>query len=412
MDKRRKLISVIALILVGVLLLGLLAGAVAPMVGAKSSTQIKQEIKDLENKQERIEDQLEELQAQRKENMDDMKDIVAQKNVIDQEIALIYEQMDNLNQQITVYNGLIADKQEELDIAEDRLAYLNEKNKERIRVMEERGTLSFWSVLIKSNSFFDFLDRMTMMREIAAADQRRLDEMNQVAKEIAAAKDELVVQKASVQAAKTKLDGAEAELETKRAEADALLAELSLKGEEYDALIEDAEDKNSALLDELAGLEADLDEAKEKEYQEWLAQQGAAGGGTPSGDWLVPCYYTRLTSPFGYRIHPIYKEWRFHSGVDLAAPLNTPIYATRSGIVTAKQYNSSAGNYVTIDHRDGFKSSYLHLTRSVVNVGDWVAAGQLIGYMGSTGASTGSHLHFSIYKNGEAVNPCNYVYLK
>ena len=98
--------------------------------------------------------------------------------------------------------------------------------------------------------------------------------------------------------------------------------------------------------------------------------------------------------------------------MDLAAPLNTPIYATRSGIISAKNYNSSAGNYITVDHRDGFKSSYLHLTRSVVSVGDWVAAGQLIGYMGSTGASTGSHLHFSIYKNGEAVNPCNYVYLK
>lgn len=412
MDKKRTLVSIIALILVGVLLLGILAGAIAPMVGAKTSAEIKQEINALESKQDKIEDQLKQLQSQRKENMDDMKDIVAQKNVIDQEIALIYEQMDLLNRQITVYNGQIADKQEELDIAQDRLAYLNEKNKERIRAMEERGTLSFWSVLVKANSFFDFLDRMIMMREIAEADERRLEEMSQVAKEIADAKEELEVQKASVQAAKIKIDGTEKELEAKRAEADALLAELSLKGDEYDALIEDAEDKNSELLKELAGLEVKLDAAKEKEYQDWLAQQGAAGGGTPSGEWLVPCYYTRLTSPFGWRIHPIYGDRRFHSGVDLAAPLNTPIYATRSGIISAKNYNSSAGNYITVDHRDGFKSSYLHLTRSVVNVGDWVAAGQLIGYMGSTGASTGSHLHFSVYKNGEAVNPCNYVYLK
>lgn len=422
MNKRKTWVSAMALVLVAVMLLGLVASAVITMVSARSSAQIKNDIGDLEDEQQLIEDRLDELAAQRTENMNEMKDVVGQKNIIDQEIALLYDQVDVINQQISVYNTQIADKQEELELAEDRLAFLNEKNKERIRAMEEDGAVSYWSVLFKANSFSDLLDRLNMIAEIAAADQRRLDEMSQVAERIAKVKEELEQQKAGLQETKLELDASQAELEEKRAQADELLAELNIKGETFDAMIGIAEEENTKLLEELAKLEVELDEAEEREYQQWLAQQqaskpsggngGGNAGGGGSGEWRVPCSYIRLTSPFGYRIHPIYGDWRFHSGVDLAGPLNTPIYATCSGVVKAATYNGSAGNYVSIDHMDGFSSTYMHMTRYVVGVGDWVAAGDLIGYMGSTGASTGSHLHFSVYKNGTAVNPCDYVYLR
>jgi murein DD-endopeptidase MepM/ murein hydrolase activator NlpD len=125
--------------------------------------------------------------------------------------------------------------------------------------------------------------------------------------------------------------------------------------------------------------------------------------------WKVPINYTAFTSPFGYRIHPIQGYKKFHYGVDLAAPTGTPIYATRSGTVDTATYGSSAGYYVQIDHGDGFKSIYMHMTHYVVSKGQQVSQGQVIGYCGSTGASTGPHLHFGITKNGNYVNPANYI---
>ena len=133
---------------------------------------------------------------------------------------------------------------------------------------------------------------------------------------------------------------------------------------------------------------------------------------TSSGaTWLRPCSYRKLTSPFGQREAPTAGASTYHEGVDLAGPEGTPIYATRAGVITTARNSSSGGNYVTINHGDGFSSSYLHLRNYVVKRGQAVSAGQLIGYMGSTGISTGSHLHFAIYYNGRAVNPAKYVNL-
>ena len=128
--------------------------------------------------------------------------------------------------------------------------------------------------------------------------------------------------------------------------------------------------------------------------------------------WTKPCTYRLLSSPYGYRVHPVYGTWKFHSGVDLAGPQGTPIVATRDGTVTMAKvgYNGGNGNYVTINHGDGFSSSYLHMLENLqVSVGQKVKAGQIIGYMGSTGISTGPHLHFTIYYNGNTVNPADYI---
>jgi murein DD-endopeptidase MepM/ murein hydrolase activator NlpD len=124
---------------------------------------------------------------------------------------------------------------------------------------------------------------------------------------------------------------------------------------------------------------------------------------------VLPCYYTLLTSPFGYRDAPTAGASTYHEGVDLAGPEGTPIVASRSGTVTIARYSNSAGFYVSINHGDGFSSVYMHMTHYVVSVGQHVSQGQLIGYMGSTGISTGSHLHFGISQNGVYVNPALYV---
>lgn len=425
MKNRKRMVSIMAGIMAAIMILSFLISVIP--VNAATSDELKEQLEGLEDKQAQLEEELAALESQRSENYSDMQDAVEQKSIIDQQIFLLYSEIENINAQIAAYGLMIADKQDELDAAQARLAELNEKNKDRIRAMEEDGSLSYWSVLFKANSFADLLDRLNMIEEIAAADQRRLQEMNAAAKVVAEAKERLEGDKVLLEQSKAELDDKQADLEIKRQEADSLLADLRARGEEYEALIDQGEIDNAALLEEMAELEAEYEEAK---YQEWLAtsvpptteppyvppeDSGGSGGSAGEGNivegvtWLVPCDYVMMTSPYGYRVHPVYGDWRFHSGVDLAGPLGTPIYATRSGVVKAASYNGSAGYYVSIDHQDGFSSSYLHLTHYVVGAGDYVSAGQVIGYMGSTGTSTGSHLHFSIYYNGSSVNPADYI---
>lgn len=420
--KNKKLwISILAGIMAAIMILSLIVG-ILPHANAASSSEIKNQIGNLQNQQNDMQSQIDALKAQQKENLTEINDLVGQKKVIEQQVGLLHEQIDNMNEQIAAYALLIADKQEELEAAEQRLVELNKKNKERIRAMEEDGGLSYWSVLFKANSFSDFLDRLNMIEEIAAADRRRLKEMSEAAQQVEQAKAALIEEKIQLESSKDALAKKQEEQDAKAGELQQILNTLMAKGEEYEALLAKQEDELAKLEQEIANKEAEYDTIK---YLEWLAtsvppttkpSSGGSGGVGGSGSnisgttWLVPCNYIRISSPFDYRWHPVHKDWRMHNGVDMAAGCPTPIYATRAGIVTISQWSDSAGWYVMIDHMDGFKSVYMHMCkRPNVKVGDIVAAGEVIGCVGTTGTSTGNHLHFGISKNGVYVNPMDYV---
>ena len=419
--KNRKLwVSVFAGIMALIMILSVIIGVLPYMTSAASnSSTYKKQLDKLKEERNEIKQEIKEIQSQVKDNEDEMSQMVAKKNAIDQEIFKLYQEISNINEQIATYTALIADKNAELEDAKDRLAELNRKHKERIRAMEEDGELSYWSVLFKANSFADFLDRVNMVNEIAAADQRRLKEISEVAKEIEQVKAELESERAALEETKVELDAAQAELEKKRAEADALLAELVAKGEEYQKLLDEADKKVADLNGDIKDTQTKYDNAKR---QEWLATSvppttSSGGGGGTGGTgqvvagikWLVPCNYTRFSSPYGMRLHPVYKVYKMHYGVDLGAPQGTPIVATRAGTIKWATWDDSAGFYVGIDHGDGFQSVYMHMTHYVVSKGQSVKAGQIIGYVGSTGTSTGPHLHFGIKYNGGYVNPANYI---
>ena len=438
MNNHKKFVSIMAGILAAVMLLTLILGILPAAVGAaESSSEIRDQIDELEAQQAALEAQQAALWDQYTANENEMLDMVDKKTVIDQEIANLNAQIEIINTQIAAFNLLIADKQDELDAAQARLAELNEKNKARIRAMEEEGRLSYWSVLFKASSFSDLLDRINMIEEIAAADQRRLKEMSEAAEVVANAMADLESQKAEQEVAAEELRTATAEMEVKRAEADELLSQLVAKGAEYEAMIEESEFAQDELMQQIAQKEKEFDRAK---YQEWLATSvattkptessggsgsgsggnGSSGGGNggsggnddgevSSSGWLTPVPYYTLTSPFGMRLHPVYHYYRMHNGVDLACAQGTPIYATRSGQVTTATYGTDAGYYVSINHGDGFASVYMHMTHYIVKSGQYVSQGQVIGYVGSTGASTGAHLHFGISYNGTYVNPMKYI---
>ncbi len=414
MKKRKLLVSIIAFLLAFLMVFGIVASAIPTRVNAESSAEIMERIKELEAQKKEIDGKIDGLKTDIDENFSEMEVIVAQKNLIDQEVFLLNQQILNLNYMITEYGLLIADKQDELDDAQAHLAQLQEENKDRIRAMEKNGGLSYWSVIFKANSFIDLLDRLEMIEEIAEADKARLEEMNLAAQVVATAKANLETEKQALQASKDELNAAQVELEVKRAEADALLAQLVAIGQEYEDLLDEAEAEMYELAAEIAEEKDNYEDAK---AAEWAAAHPPvqSNPSTPSytppsnESWMVPCYYTMLTSPFGYRVHPISGQYKMHSGVDLSGPTGTPIKASRSGTVTTATYGSSGGYYVYINHGDGFSSCYLHMTHYIVSPGQYVTKGQVIGYMGSTGASTGPHLHFGILYNGTYVNPASYI---
>ena len=431
MKNRKRMVSILAGVMAFVMLLTLILSLLPTPASAASSSEIRKQINKLKEEKEEIKDKIEEVQEQYEENENEIADIISRKNVIDQEIQLLYSQIQNMNDQLAAYNILIADKQDELDVAEDRYAVLSEENKIRIRTMEEEGELSYWEVLFKANSFSDLLDRLNIVEEIAASDNRRLKELSEAADVVETAQGELVSEKEEMELAKLELDAAQMELDAKRQEADDLIQELLTKADDLEALEEEFERQEQEFLEQIAQKEYEYDEAKQREWEAYMAtyvppttappagttnnSTGTNSGTTSSGGtagsggtWLVPCSYTSITSPFGYRTAPTSGASTYHQGVDLDTGTGWSVVATRAGTAYTA-YGSAAGNYVTIDHHDGFKSIYMHLNGFAISNGTNVSAGQLIGYTGSTGVSTGDHLHFGISKNGVYVNTCLYV---
>ena len=456
MKKRNRLVSILAGLMAAIMLLTLLAGILPVSASAKSSKEIKEEINALKGDRTAIWAELEALQGEQDANWESIEEMVEQKENIDRQIGLLYTEIENINTQIRSYTELIAANQEELDAAEAKLRELNEKNKERIQAMEEEGSVSYWSVLFKAKSFTDLIDRINMMQEIHLADQKRMNELSEAAVAVAEARAALETEKVALEESRTELKESQAILDEKRAEADELLNELNADKRELDALEADWEAEEAKVAAEIAAAEVEYtkalraeeearrkaeEERKRREEEERKKQEaankkpsggssgssgssgsgnsGSSGSGSSgssggssfvSGEsWGRPCSWRRLSSPYGYRIHPTLGYRKFHNGVDLANSQGTPIYAARSGKVTVSTYSSSYGYYVTINHGDGYSSLYAHMTHDVVSVGQSVSKGQLIGYMGSTGRSTGPHLHFSIFYNGSSVNPMNYI---
>ena len=440
MKNRKRFVSIMAGIMAAILLLSLVLSLLPARAHAASSSEIRKQINHLKEEKKEIQNKIKEVQSQYKENENEIANIIAKKNVIDQEIQLLTTQIVNMNEQLSAYNILIADKQDELDTAEDRFAGLSEENKLRVRTMEEEGELSYWEVLFKANSFSDLLDRLNMVDEIAASDKRRLQELSEAADLVEEAQVVLVSEKEEMEAARAELDATEQELDNKRAEADALIQELLSKADDLEALEADFEAQEEAFLKEIAQKEYEYDEAKQREWEAYMAtyvppttappvsggNSGSSGGATNNsggtgnssgggsagfvggGGWVVPCSYTSITSPFGYRTAPTTGASTYHQGVDLDTGTGWSVVAARAGTAYTS-YGSAAGNYVTIDHHDGFRSVYMHLSGFAVGNGTNVSAGQLIGYTGSSGVSTGDHLHFGISLNGVYVNPCSYV---
>lgn len=424
MKNKRLWISIMAGLMAFVMLLSLIL-SVLPRADAASSSEIKEQIEQMEEKIKEREDAILALKNQKWENRTETKAIMEQKANIDQQVGLLRTQIRAMDEQISAYALLIADKQAQLQVAQERLTELNEKYKERIRAMEENGSVSYWSVLFQANSFSDFLDRLSMIDEIAAADRRRLEEMDKAANEVKDAKAVLEAEMANLEATRAEYEAVRADLDIQAQQSQALLTELLAKGDEFTELIEASEDEQNKLTSDLSSLEKEYDDAL---YSEFIATSTTAttapppvysGGGTGGTGvnhdgitWVVPVSYDLVSSAYGYRTHPITGEKnKWHNGVDLWAYgiYGKPIVASRGGVVEYAGWYGAGGWTIGLNHGDGYETYYMHMCEYIVEAGEYVTAGQIIGYVGSTGGSTGPHLHFEIRLNGGSLNPMDYI---
>ncbi len=418
---KRVIVSVIALVLI----LSIISGVIVMAVSAKTSAEIQEEIDALQEQSNELAAEREALESEIAANESKTLSIVEQKSQVDREIELTRQEIVLVNEEIHQYNLLIAEKQSELDELEVEQEELFGRYQLRMRAMQERGEVSYWAVFFQSKSFADMLNSRAMIEEIAKCDQRMLDEMRDLATQVLTAKDALAEEKMNLEAKRLELDAAEQLLEEKRAESDELLAQLNA---DRQALLEEAEKYEALEADlssQIAQKEQELTEALRAEWEAAHPPQpddGGDGDGDGDSDSDIPSSGESfkyplppgavITSPYGYRVHPITGNYSLHNGVDLAIYQGAPIYATKSGYVSTATYNYVYGYYVTINHMDGYSSLYGHMTNYTVSEGEYVTQGQIIGYVGSTGWSTGPHLHFTIYYNGSTVNPMDYVTLQ
>ncbi len=378
---------VIALLVVSTLQLQLFAPPV------KAVTQA--EIDDLRDNASDLESEKNELQSQINELKDDKDDALAKKALLDEQSDVIRAEIANVEEQIAAYETLIAQTQAELEAAEQEEAEQYALFCKRVRAMEEQGTVSYWSVLFQATDFADLLSRLDAASEIMDSDQRLIAELEALQQEITDKKTDLENQLTEQEAAKAELEDKKAELDAQVAEAAALIAELQANQESAEAL-----------MDELDA-EADRIDAQIKEMEAELA--ASLGTGTVGG-YIWPVSSRRITSPYGNRNTGIPGASTNHKGVDIGGVgYTSEVVATKAGTVIISQRSSSYGEYVVISHGTGNTTLYAHMSSRKVSVGDYVSQGQVIGITGSTGISSGPHLHYEITENGSRVNPLNYL---
>ncbi len=349
----------------------------------------KEEKKNLEAQKAELQEQLELLQK-------DKRSAISQKENLDRQIAIIRSEILNAEDQITQYEILIA--QIEADIADTQQKHREQHAlfSARVRAMEERGTVSYWSVLFHSADFPEMLAAMDFIGEIMESDQRVIDDLQATEAQLVEQQAELENQLAGQQAVREELAVRSTELKTQISAAQSIINDIESDEAEYKKLI--AEKEAQAL--------------KEQEEIQRLSQALAAqqGGTATKGGYIWPCDSRYVTSPLGSRYTGIAGASTNHMGIDIGrVGYSTQVVAAKAGTVIISDYNKYRGNYIVISHGSGNTTTYQHLSQRLVSVNDTVSQGQVIGITGSTGVSSGPHLHFEISENGQIVDPLNYL---
>ncbi len=355
-------------------------------------------VSSLEDKYSQLEAELKKLQKDLNKTKNDKNQQLYYKKQLDKEISLVEQQIDNLNSQIYALNVQIKQNETLLAGKEDEISQNDELYIKRIRAMYMMGETSVWEIIFGSKTFSEFLKNSEYMRRIAESDTKLMDKLNADKQDIIKAKEIVETAKIKVEANKQTMNYKKSSLNSKYLESQNLINKLS-------------KEENS-LRQEQIQINKEMEKIDE-EIRQMLENNGSSGnfvGGKFL--WPVPGYST-ITSRFGWRI--LYGKNNWHTGVDISGAniLGKNIVAANAGTVikavTTYTPKKGYGKYVMIDHGGGYTTMYAHCTSLSVRVGQKVTRGQVIAQVGSTGNSTGPHLHFGIYINGKEVDPLPYI---
>lgn len=340
-----------------------------------------------------LSDQLQEARDAQAELEKQIEAIQSDKSKALEEKALLDRQNDKLRSEISLL-------QQQSDETQTRITELTQKEQEQyelfcrqVREEEERGTVSYWSVLFKASSFTDLLSRMDFVNEV-------MDYDRQVISDLQTTRQQLTEDKAALEQQKSELESSQTKLQQQVDAASALVREY-----------EETEAGHQAMLDEAAE-----DEARIQELIRQQQSSGSSGGSGSSGSsnsgvdgYIWPTNNTRLvTSPYGERWCPFH-GYESHNGADIGAARGSAVLAAKSGRVIQAGWNGGYGISVMIAHDDGITTLYGHMDGCSVSVGQTVSQGETIGICGSTGNSTGAHIHYTMYKNGSTIDPLPYL---
>lgn len=377
---------------------------------------------------DKIKGELSEVAAQRKEAdaklaaiRDDMAKAEEQVELVQEQILLTEQQIGESQALLDAYDAQIAEREEELLALQAQEEEQYQEFYRQVRWMEETGSVSYLAILFEASSFSEMLDYAMVLGDIMEYSNRIIERLEATQAAIVETQAQIQADRDEQAKAQAELEAYKNELEDKKAEATKLLNEIAESESEYaetarqlaaeeaeiDKSLKDAERQYQKQLEEI---ERRRKEEEERRRQEQLAQQGNNGTNssgsanvtTGSWYWPLPGRYT-LTSRFGGRIGPLTGRWESHTGNDIPAPSGTPIYAANDGIVTTVGTNryASYGYYCIINHGGGYSTLYAHQCKVPdLTVGQAVSKGEVIGYVGTTGSSTGNHLHFELRING------------
>ena len=377
--KTVRLISgVIAAVLVVAMLVSMFASGIVFAAAAddEDADSLQSKLDSLEEEKAAVQERIADLTAQ-------ANDVQATRDALQQEIDLTKEEIATVEAYIERLQEQIDVKTTELEAAEKALEEKEELFAQTVRTTYEQGEISYLEVLLNSSSFSDLLTRLEIVSAIMEDNQKVVDEYT-------AAKED-IEQKNYQENLNYKVDDLAASEAQQAALQESLEAYKAESEAEYDRIESEMQDVSNQIAE--------------------LSRQAAANGSVPMGDgtliWPTPSC-TTTNSAYGYRVHPIYGTVKFHAGEDIPAGYGAEILAAASGTVVTAGWVSGYGNYTVIDHGGGLMTAYGHQSSFAVSVGDVVTQGQVIGYVGSTGNSTGPHLHFEVYVNGATVDPKSY----